>query len=100
MPRRSSMGDSNPAPIHMSPERRDEVLAANAIAHGPSFKPVPMHDFAGTTLPEPEWAVEGIWAKGDSGVIGGRPKDKKSSLAVELAISLASGTSMFNVPSF
>ena len=62
-------------------------------AEGPTFAPATLREFAGTMLPQAEdRAVEGIWAKGDSGVIGGRPKDKKSSIAVELAVSLATGT--------
>jgi AAA domain len=59
------------------------------------YAPTPLLEFVGRSLPTPEWAVQGIWPKGAMGIIGGRPKDKKSTLAVELAISLATGTPMF-----
>lgn len=60
-----------------------------------TFEPTPLSEFVGQSLPEPRWAVRDIWPDGASGIIGGRPKDKKSSIAVELAVSLWSGTPMF-----
>jgi hypothetical protein len=56
--------------------------------------------FASGAHAEPQWAVEGIWPAGASGLTAGRPKDGKSSLAVELAISLWTGTPMFGVDAF
>jgi hypothetical protein len=70
------------------------------VATADRFAPTPLLDFVGAALPEPEWAVEGIWPDGASGIIGGRPKDKKSTLAVELAISLSTGTPMFGNAKF
>jgi hypothetical protein len=64
------------------------------------FTPRPLADFVGQSLPEPRWAVEGIWPEHASGVIAGRPKDKKSTLAIELAVSLNTGTPMFANASF
>ena len=40
---------------------------------------------------ETPWLVKGIWHKGSSGVIAGEPKTFKSTLALDLAISVASG---------
>ncbi len=40
---------------------------------------------------EPGWLFEGLWAEGGVGVIGGEPKCCKSWLALEMAVSLASG---------
>lgn len=37
------------------------------------------------------WAVKGVWAEGASGLIAGSPKAGKSTLCMELAISLATG---------
>src|SRR5205823_5319052 len=51
-------------------------------------------------LAAPEWAIKNIWAQGASGIIGGKPKARKSSIAGELAISLWSGTPMFNLDEF
>jgi AAA domain/RepB DNA-primase N-terminal domain len=41
--------------------------------------------------PRPRWIVEGIWAEGACGFIAGDPKSYKSYLALDLAVSVASG---------
>jgi hypothetical protein len=51
-----------------------------------------LDEFVREPLPSPDWAVEGIWARGAMGVIGAQPKNGKSTFATELAISLATGT--------
>src|SRR5262245_62862183 len=48
-------------------------------------------------LAEPErgeqpWLVEGLWMREAVGIIGGEPKCGKSFLALDLAVSVASGT--------
>lgn len=56
-------------------------------------------------LAEPDvtrrWLVEGLWARSGVGIIGGAPKCGKSWLGLDLALSVASGTSCldnFSVP--
>jgi hypothetical protein len=48
-------------------------------------------------LDEPDtrrrWLVEGLWARAGVGIIGGAPKSCKSWLGLDLALSVASGTS-------
>ena len=41
--------------------------------------------------PEPTWLFEGLWAESGVGLVGGEPKSFKSWLALEMAVSLASG---------
>ena len=41
--------------------------------------------------PEERWLVEELWAEGGVGILGGEPKCCKSFLALELAVSVASG---------
>lgn len=41
---------------------------------------------------QPRWLVEGLWAHSGVGVLGGAPKSCKSFLALDLAVSVASGT--------
>lgn len=42
--------------------------------------------------PERRWLVEQLWARAGVGIIGGHPKCCKSWLALDLAVSVASGT--------
>lgn len=64
------------------------------------FRPVPIGEFVEGDVAEPRWAVRNVWPAGASGIIAGRPKDRKSTLAAELGISLWSGTDMFGLPEF
>lgn len=43
----------------------------------------------------PGWLIEGFWPVGSHGIIAGPPKSYKSILVMEMAISIASGTSLF-----
>ena len=48
-------------------------------------------DLMEADLPEPEWIIEG-WLVDEPTIIAGRPKTFKSTFAMEMAISVASGT--------
>ncbi len=41
---------------------------------------------------EPEWLIEGLWADQAVGILGGEPKCCKSFLALDMAVSVASGS--------
>jgi RecA-family ATPase len=41
---------------------------------------------------EQTWLIEGLWSAQAVGIIGGEPKCGKSFLALDLAVSVASGT--------
>jgi RecA-family ATPase len=51
-------------------------------------------------LSPPEYDIEGVWAKGASGIVAGRPRSAKSRVAVELAVWLAAGTAFLGVEQF
>lgn len=79
-------------------ERRAEQAAA---AKEPvTFTPVPLADFIESDVPRRKWAVEGVWAEGTSGVIAGPPKAGKSTLSLELAVSLATRTPFLGLKQF
>jgi len=46
----------------------------------------------GTLDPSRRWLVDGLWSRSAVGIIGGPPKAHKSWLALDLAISVATGT--------
>jgi hypothetical protein len=50
--------------------------------------------FMAMEMPEPKWLVEGIWTAGSHGIIGGEPKTSKTTLALALAMAVASGRPM------
>jgi hypothetical protein len=62
--------------------------------------PVPLAEFVSRDVPRKKWAVEGFWPQGASGVIAAPPKNGKSTLTVELAVSLATGTPLFGLEDF
>jgi hypothetical protein len=45
----------------------------------------------GTPIDSPPWLIEGIWSAHSHGIIGGEPKTAKSTLAMAMALSVASG---------
>lgn len=52
-------------------------------------------------LPAPDWMVEGVWSQNAHGLIAGQSKSYKSTIALDLAISVASGTpflGQFEIP--
>lgn len=56
--------------------------------------PLPVVRIADLCAPEPSrrWLVDGLWGRAAVGIIGGAPKSHKSWLALDLAVSVASGT--------
>jgi hypothetical protein len=86
------------ADSRVNSEKRREEIAARTL--GKTFEPVPLTDFISQDVPRRRWAVEGVWAEGTSGTIGGPPKAGKSTLSLELAVSLASGTPFLGLKEF
>ena len=53
--------------------------------------PVQRASQLGTTGPQMQWLVEGLWSEQAVGILGGEPKCCKSFLALDVAVSVASG---------
>lgn len=51
-------------------------------------------------IPRPRWLVKDIWTVGGCGFIAGQPKSYKSWMALDLAVSVASGMPFLNQPQF
>jgi AAA domain/RepB DNA-primase N-terminal domain len=47
--------------------------------------------FMAMAMEEPKWLIEDIWTAGSHGIIGGEPKTSKTTLALALALAVASG---------
>lgn len=57
-------------------------------------------DVVATRIPRPRWLVKDIWTKGGLGFISGAPKSYKSWMALDLAISITTGTPFLNQPGY
>jgi hypothetical protein len=53
--------------------------------------PVQRASLLATTGPQTQWLIEGLWAEQAVGILGGEPKCCKSFLALDIAVSVASG---------
>lgn len=51
-------------------------------------------------IPRPQWLVKDVWTKGGCGFISGAPKSYKSWMAIDLAVSVATGTNFLNQDQF
>ena len=51
-------------------------------------------------IPRPSWLVKDIWTKGGCGFISGAPKSYKSWMAIDLAVSVATGSNFLNQEEF
>lgn len=47
--------------------------------------------FMAMAMEEPKWLIENIWTASSHGIIGGEPKTQKTTLAIALGLSVASG---------
>jgi KaiC/GvpD/RAD55 family RecA-like ATPase len=47
--------------------------------------------FMAMAMEEPKWLIENLWTASSHGIIGGEPKTQKTTLAIALALSVASG---------
>lgn len=64
------------------------------------YGPVPIGEFLRADVPRRKWAVDGIWAEKRSGIIAGKPKAGKTTIATELAITLATGAPFLGQEAF
>jgi AAA domain/RepB DNA-primase from phage plasmid len=51
--------------------------------------------FMGSTMADPKWMIKGIWTAGSQGILGGEPKTSKTTIALGIAMSVASGKPLF-----
>lgn len=59
-----------------------------------------LSEIAAKPLERPKWLVKDIWTRGGCGFIAGAPKSYKSWMALDLALSVATGTDFLNNPTF
>lgn len=62
----------------------------------PTFPVVPIGEIPSDDS-RPRWLIEGLWGAAAAGLIGGQPKLGKTFLAIDMAVSVASGTPCLGV---
>lgn len=82
---KQSFVEEKPLPAEKPTDRKTKVNGVKRIETKSLYK------FMGQDFQPPEWLVKGIWAKGAKGFIAGDPKTYKSTAAIDLAISVATG---------
>lgn len=82
-------------PIEVSvaplPDQPSPPLAASA---SPGLRPLPVIPAAALQAADhrPSWLIEGLWTTQAVGILGGQPKCGKTWLALDMAVSVASGS--------
>lgn len=91
----SSSGDSVPS-------AEDEGSAVRDSDDGDVATRLPFvgySSFMAMAMEEPRWLIEDIWTAGSHGIIAGEPKTNKTTLALAMGLSVASGEPFLGVHS-
>ncbi|GAF97997.1 unnamed protein product, partial [marine sediment metagenome] len=82
--------------LKMKEERVDTEVKDDSQ---PIFKMVVQNDtdFMSNIAHYPGWTVEGFWTRKSHGIVAGEPKSFKSTLVLDMAVSIASGKKFLNL---
>lgn len=69
----------------------DEDSDDGVVDDGERLPFVRYSSFMAMSMEAPRWLVKDIWTAGSHGIIGGEPKTSKTTIALALAVSVASG---------
>jgi len=53
---------------------------------------IPLDRYLAVESRDPQWMIEGLWSDKSHGIIAGEPKTRKSYMAIDIALSVATGT--------
>jgi len=77
-------------------KQNGSTASARKRSEGTRRQLVRVDEFRRKKIPRTRWTVEGIWSGHAHGVIAGPPKSFKSLVALDMAISVASGSNFLN----
>lgn len=84
-----------PLPIDVGHEKVQEAEEEEDVGEEPQrprVSPfVEYANFLSATIETPRWLIQDIWSSASHGIIGGEPKTSKSTYAMAMALSVASG---------
>ena len=69
----------------------DDQRSSEPLSHGVNPLPVQRASQLASSGPQTQWLVEDLWSEQAVGILGGEPKCCKSFLALDVAVSVASG---------
>lgn len=75
-----------------TPGDEEDTLEAAADAASRPGGPLWLFDVMAKPIKRPNWLIHDIWTKGSVGFISGAPKSYKSYFALDMALSVATGT--------
>ena len=56
---------------------------------------IPVDRYLAVESKDPAWMIEGLWTDRSHGIVAGEPKTRKSYLAIDIALSVATGSDCF-----
>lgn len=76
-----AVGNKEPITLEDEPKPSNITWLSDIVAH---------------PIPRPQWLVRDIWTRGSCGFISGAPKSYKSWMAIDMAISVSTGSNFLN----
>ncbi len=79
--------------VHKAAAQTATVVGSGSDLQGEDRAPVfvSYSSFMAAHIPVPAWLAEGFWVEGSHGIVAGEPKTYKSTVVLDLAVSVASG---------
>jgi hypothetical protein len=75
--------------------RTEKISQAVKASEDPTVKDslpfITYSSYVSMKIPEPKWMIRDFWVAGTHGILGGEPKTGKTTLALAMALSVASG---------
>lgn len=86
--------DVNKAASRLSSNGQPHLEASQSKRRVRETKPwsISLDRYLAVESRDPQWMIEGLWSDKSHGIIAGEPKTRKSYLALDIALSVASGT--------
>lgn len=79
---------------------KKEVVVEEEVEEKKPSKITWLDELVSKPIPRPQWLIKDIWTKGGCGFISGAPKSYKSWMAIDMAVSVATGKPFLNQDQF
>jgi AAA domain/RepB DNA-primase from phage plasmid len=92
-------GEANPSTdLVLVDTKPRPVQQVDLTEEGPSKSPfIRYSSFMAMEMEAPRWMIEGMWTQSSHGILGGEPKTGKTTIALAMAMAIASGREFLGV---